>query len=504
MRRLLLFVLMFAGVLLVPATAAEAHPLGNFSVNQLAALSFTPSDVTVAVTVDFAELPTLQESLDAAAECDAFRSSFAVRVDGSPLAFSVASPSLVYSPGSGGLRTSRLTCTLAAPAPLDRQVSVDVATHYRDDRVGWRELTAVATGVHLVDSPLPTGSRTDGLRTYPDDLLSSPPDVRTAHLSVAPGGASSPPASPSSPSSLSSPTSLSSLPWWLSRADAALRGFVGSRSLTPWVGFLAVLLALVLGGAHAALPGHGKTVMAAYLAGRQGRPRDALAVGATVTLTHTGGVLALGLLLTSVAGLAGETVLAWLGVVSGLLVAAVGVGMLRNRRLTTAHSHAHSHSHSHSHGFAADRSHSHDDGFAAGHSHSHDHGSGAGHSHSHDHGFAAGHSHSHAPGRPSRWAIVGMGVAGGLVPSPSALVVLLGAISLGRTWFGILLVLAYGAGMAAVLTAAGLLLIRIRDRWRRPTRLRLPARLAAWAPNGTAALVLIVGSALAIRSLVTL
>ncbi|GAA3452645.1 nickel/cobalt transporter [Dactylosporangium matsuzakiense] len=519
MRRLLLFVLMFAGVLLVPATAAEAHPLGNFSVNQLAALSFTPSDVTVAVTVDFAELPTLQESLDAAAECDAFRSSFAVRVDGSPLTFSVASPSLVYSPGSGGLRTSRLTCTLAAPAPLDRQVSVDVATHYRDDRVGWRELTAVAAGVHLVDSPLPTGSRTDGLRTYPDDLLSTPPDVRTAHLSVAPGGASSPPASPSSPSSLSW---QSSLPSWLSRADAALRGFVGSRSLTPWVGFLAVLLALVLGGAHAALPGHGKTVMAAYLAGRQGRPRDALAVGATVTLTHTGGVLALGLLLTSAAGLAGETVLAWLGVVSGLLVAAVGVGMLRNRRLSTAHSHSHDHgfaaghshshdhgsgaghSHSHDHGSGAGHSHSHDHGLAAGHSHSHDHGSGAGHSHSHDHGSGAGHSHLHAPGRPSRWAIVGMGVAGGLVPSPSALVVLLGAISLGRTWFGILLVLTYGAGMATVLTAAGLLLIRIRDRWRRPTRLRLPARLAAWAPNGTAALVLIVGSALAIRSLVTL
>jgi ABC-type nickel/cobalt efflux system permease component RcnA len=97
-----------------------------------------------------------------------------------------------------------------------------------------------------------------------------------------------------------------------------------------------------------------------------------------------------------------------------------------------------------------------------------------------------------------------MGVAGGLVPSPSALVVLLGAIGLGRTWFGVLLVLAYGAGMAAVLTAAGLLLIRIRDRWRWPARLRPGPRLAAWAPNGTAALVLLVGSALAIRSLVTL
>ena len=89
-----------------------------------------------------------------------------------------------------------------------------------------------------------------------------------------------------------------------------------------------MLLALVLGAAHAALPGHGKTVMAAYLAGRAGRPRDAVAVGATVTFTHTGGVLALGLLLTTFAGIAGESVLGWLGVASGTLVAAIGVGAL--------------------------------------------------------------------------------------------------------------------------------------------------------------------------------
>jgi ABC-type nickel/cobalt efflux system permease component RcnA len=484
LRRVLVLLLPFIAVCLIPGTA-HAHPLGNFSVNRLAALSFGPDRVDVAVTVDFAELPTLQESLSAPTECAAFTSAFSVRIDGAPLRFSLGSSSLVYSEGAAGLRTSRLSCSLSAPATLDRTVPVDVASHYRDDRVGWRELTAVADGVHLVDSPLPTASRTDGLRTYPDDLLSSPPDVRTARLTLAPGGSTDAAAAP-----IVSPR----LPSWLGRAEVLLRGWVGSRSLTPWVGFLAVLLALLLGGAHAALPGHGKTVMAAYLAGRQGRPRDALTVGATVTLTHTGGVLILGLLLTTAAGLAGERVLGWLGVVSGLLVATVGVTMLRRRR-ANSHSHAHGgHSHSHDdHSHAHDahspdahdaRSHSHDD-------HSHSHGA-----HSHDHGL------SHPPVRPSRWAVVGMGVAGGLVPSPSALVVLLGAIGLGRTWFGVLLVLAYGAGMAAVLTAAGLLLIRIRDRW--PARLHLSPKLTAWAPNGTAALVLLVGSALAVRSFVTL
>ncbi|MGI5242876.1 hypothetical protein [Dactylosporangium sp. CA-139066] len=484
---LLLFPLL--AVFLVPGTA-HAHPLGNFSVNQLAELSFTPSRVDVTATVDYAELPTLQQpGLDAARECAVFAAAFTLRAGATPVAWTVSSPFLTYSDGAAGLRTSRLSCSLSAPFTA---TTADVANHYRDDRVGWRELTATADGVHLESSPLPTASRTDGLRRYPDDLLSSPPDVRTAHLSLAPGGATR-------PTDAAAPASA--LPGFLSRAETRLRGWVGDRSLTPWVGFLAVLLAALLGGAHAALPGHGKTVMAAYLAGRQGRPRDALAVGATVTLTHTGGVLILGLLLTTAAGLAGETVLGWLGVVSGLLVAAVGVAMLRRRHPT------HSHSHSHSAPAPAPASASAPapasasasapaPASAGGHGHSHSHGEG----HSHSHG-GEGHAHSHGEGRPSRLALIGMGVAGGLVPSPSALVVLLGAIGLGRTWFGVLLVLAYGAGMAAVLTAAGLLLIRLRDRW--PTRWRLP-RLTRFAPTGTAALVLLVGSALAVRSFVAL
>ena len=242
-----------------------------------------------------------------------------------------------------------------------------------------------------------------------------------------------------------------------------LERLVGGH-LTPFVGALAVLLALTLGAAHAALPGHGKTVMAAYIAGRRGRRRDALTVGAIVTLTHTGGVLVLGLLLTATAGLAGEVVLSWLGIASGILVAAVGVAMLAGvlRRRTSVHHHDHGHSHEHPH----------------------------------DH---HGHPHPHPSRQVGRLSLVGMGIAGGLVPSPSALIVLLGAVGLGRTAFGVLLVLAYGAGMAAMLTAAGLVLVRIRDRWASRPR-RTLARLAALAPTGTAALVLCVGLGLAGRA----
>jgi ABC-type nickel/cobalt efflux system permease component RcnA len=265
-----------------------------------------------------------------------------------------------------------------------------------------------------------------------------------------------------------------------------LRDLVGGRHLTPLVGILAVLLALVLGAAHAALPGHGKTVMAAYLAGKHGRPRDAIAVGATVTLTHTGGVLLLGLLLTLSAGIAGETVLGWLGVVSGGLVAVVGAAMLLGlRRRGTVHRH-HDHGH-HDHGH---------------HDHHHHHGD-----HHHDHAHDHDDDHDHER-RPSRLGIIGMGIAGGLVPSPSALVILLGAVGLGRTGFGVLLVIGYGLGMAATLTAAGLLLLRLRTAARRvgaTARLSgVAARLSTVAPTATASLVLLVGLGLAGRALATL
>ncbi|MEJ3748234.1 High-affinity nickel-transporter [Actinomycetes bacterium KLBMP 9797] len=466
--------------LLVPGAAA-AHPLGDFSVNQLHAFTLTPDRIEVAAIVDLAELPTLQErsTVDqtGAAGCAAVARDLAVTVDGRRLSWTVVRHALGYAAGTGGLPTSRLSCGLSAPAALSGPATVEVVNTRYADRIGWRELTAVGDGVR-VDSPLPARSVSAGLTAYPQDLLASPLDVRRARLLVAPGTGTA--AADGAPGSAAAAT-----PGWLAGAESTLRGWLAAPRVTPLIGVLAVLLALALGAGHALLPGHGKTVMAAYLVGRRGRPRDAVAVGATVTLTHTGGVLVLGLLLTTAARLAGETVLGWLGVVSGVLVAAVGIGMLRGLRRRRGFDHSHGPDHSHSPGHSHDHDHDHD------HSHSHSHG---GHDH---HG---GQHHGHGP-RPGRLSLLGLGVAGGLVPSPSALVVLLGAVALGRTAFGVLLVVAYGLGMAAVLTAAGLLLVRLRDRW--PARLR-GDRLARLMPAGTAALVLLVGLGLAGRALVTL
>jgi nickel/cobalt transporter (NicO) family protein len=450
--------------------AHPAHPLGNFTVNQAVGLDLYPDRVAVTAIVDLAELPTLQErsAVDAngdgkvsAAEsaayntrvCGAMAGAVALRMNGHRVQWSVRPAGFEYRPGSAGLHTSRISCAFDAAADLTRPAIVDLVNGYRADRIGWREITAAGHGVHIVNPSVPARSVSDSLRSYPTDLLGSPLDQRSARLQVELGDG--PSAGATIHLSRGDPVSR-----WVAEADRTLERLVGGR-LTPLVGALAVLLALALGAAHAALPGHGKTVMAAYIAGRRGRPRDALTVGAIVTLTHTGGVLVLGLLLTASASLAGEVVLSWLGVASGVLVAAVGVAMLLGvlRRRASVYDHHH------------------------------------GHPHDHDHD----HSHSRPSREARRLSLVGMGIAGGLVPSPSALIVLLGAVGLGRTAFGVLLVAAYGVGMAATLTAAGLVLVRVRDRWTSRPR-RTLARLTALAPTGTAALILCVGLGLAGRA----
>ncbi|GAA0913639.1 sulfite exporter TauE/SafE family protein [Virgisporangium aurantiacum] len=558
-------------VLLTPASPASAHPLGRFSVNQLESLSLHPDRIDLRATVDLAELPTVQDrstvdtsgdgtadeaELQAYAEkaCNELSGKLDVAIDADRLRWSLKRPTFIYQAGAAGLQTSRLDCELTVAADLTRPREVRLDNHYLVDRVGWREITAVGDGVRLIDPPVPAVSRSGSdLRSYPEELLASPPDVRSVVLRVEPGSGA--------PVAASSTVDRSGGGSWTTRLVSAgeeqLNAFVGERGQGPLVGLLAVLLALTLGAAHAALPGHGKTIMAAYLAGKRGRARDAVAVGGVVTATHTGGVLVVGLLLTTFAGLVGEAVLAWLGVASGILVVAVGLVMLIGLRrkdhghgwLGHGHSHAHGSGHSHSHG----SDHSHDGRMRRGsthdnHAHRHDvegdahasderdHANGE-HEHAHssedhahdahadhvhadhdhadhvhaDHDHEHGHRHEHEEARPSRLGIAGIGIAGGLVPSPSALIVLLGAIALGRTWFGVLLVVAYGLGMAATLTAAGLALVGLQRRWAARAHLHggdrwkaLAARLSRVMPSATGSLVLIVGIGLVGRAAATL
>ncbi|MDQ1681124.1 MAG: nickel/cobalt transporter (NicO) family protein, partial [Frankiaceae bacterium] len=274
------------------------------------------------------------------------------------------------------------------------------------------------------------------------------------------------------------------------------------------VGSLAVLLALMLGAGHAMLPGHGKTIMAAYLVGKRGRLRDVVTVGATVTVTHTAGVLVLGALISLSATFAPTAVEQWLGVVSGGIVVLVGIGLLgsalRRRAATRRSVGSVAVAPVSVRSLASVGAATIETGAYAAHGHEHEHEHG--HGHGHDHGHGHGHEHRHGPSEDkgfSRRGLIGLGAAGGLVPSPSALLVLLASIALGRTAFGVALVLAYGIGMAGALTAAGILLVKFRDRIAilGSGRFRRLAPLAAVMPVLTAGLVIVVGVALALRSI---
>jgi nickel/cobalt exporter len=503
--RLAVLAALAATLVAAGAAPAAAHPLGNFTVNAYSGLRVGPDRLVVDYVVDLAEIPAFQarKAIDADRdgrvggaeatswrdrECPRLAGGLRATVDGQPLPLAVTGSTLTFPEGVGGLETLRLECALAGPLPPGSSAARSLAytDANQEGRVGWREITAVGDRATLDAADVPPTSPSARLTSYPSDQLSSPLDQRAATLRFRPGGPPAPqaadPASESPASrceaprrgtladpeagcaGLSTPPAKPPVRGGVDRATAALTALVGERSRAPGFVGVALLLAVVLGAAHALAPGHGKTVMAAYLVGLRGTARQAATIGATVTLTHTAGVLALGLVLSATRAVASERVYPWLGLGSGLLLAAVGLGLLVRAR--------------------------------PGHHHHHPHRD----PHDHPHPQEDGAHRDHAGPPLGRRGLVALGLAGGLVPSPSAVVVLLGGIALGQAWLGVALVLAYGVGMAATLTGVGLLLARLRTRMDR--RLHLPtgsrlARLGRLLPAVTASVIVLVGLGLA-------
>ncbi len=487
--RLIAVLIIAAAAILVPAAAAGAHPLGNFTVNTYSGLRVEPDHVRIDFVVDMAEIPALQTTQQIGHEADGGsttekRRTFQqhecrrlgdhlhLRLDNAPLALDVTATGLAFPPGQAGLDTLRLTCSFLAAT--GRQSLSDATLAYGSDnftdRIGWREITAVGDRMTLIASPVPASSVSAKLTRYPKNLLSAPLDQRTVQFRVRSGGPAD--AAPGS----THPEPTSPLPRGLDQATQAFTAFVGRQDLSLGFAALALALSVLLGAIHALAPGHGKTVMAAYLVGQRGSLRQAVGIGLTVTATHTAGVFVLGLAISTSAVVAPERLYPWLGLASGLLLAAVGIGLLR--RVVQSR---------------------------AVHHHHHDTDAYLGDGHVHTHG---GHRHHHQPPAAGRMLLrrrdlLAMGFVGGFLPSPSAVVVLLGAIALGRAWFGLLLVTAYGLGMAATLTGAGLLLERARGSLdRRSHRLHQSGFQAAnrFIPVATALVIVIVGSALALRA----
>jgi nickel/cobalt transporter (NicO) family protein len=401
MKRLLV-VLALVGALLAPGVAA-AHPLGNFTVNRFSAVELSGRDVYVHYVLDLAEIPTYQEGerVRAASFPALVGRRLVLELGGSRASLLPLRHELSEKPGAGGLPTLRFEVVFQArPSP---RASGESTLVFHDtnfaDRIGWKEVVVRADlGASIDSSSAPAESESDELRAYPKELLRSPLDVTFAEARYEPGVA------PGVPPSLIAGQAPA-------HSEGDFEALVARGDLGIGVILLSLLIAAFWGAAHALTPGHGKAIVAGYLVGSRGKPRHAVLLGGVVTVTHTVGVFALGLVTLGLSQfVVPERLYPWLTLASGMLVIAVGASVFWSRwRHRRAHEHPHEHGHEH-----AER------------------------------------------------GIFGIGVAAGLLPCPSALVVLLSAIALHRIGFGLALILAFSLGLAATITTIGLLAVLAR------------------------------------------
>jgi nickel/cobalt transporter (NicO) family protein len=427
-------------VALTAAPAATAHPLGNFSVNHLSTVSVSDDHVDVRYVLDQAEIPTVQEGKLTPAEVLARKRveverRLVLTVDGRRVALAPAEPpKLTFPAGAGGLETTRLELALRADVEDVRRVELHDGTF--PGRIGWKAVVSAPGDGTAVRTQAPSGDPTNGLRAYPEDLLSSPLDRRDASFRVEAGDGT-----------LIAPKGETG---GVAETRAEEDGFAGlfeDAASGEGVLLLLLLAAFGWGALHALSPGHGKAMVAAYLVGTRGKPRHAIALGATVTVTHTIGVFALGVVTLALSQyVLPEDLYPWLTLISGVLVVGIGASVLRTRMRKARHAHHHHHHHEHD----------------------------------------------------LSWkGLVGMGTAAGLIPCPSALVVLLAAISQHEVALGLLMITAFSLGLAATLTGLGLIVVSAR-RWIPP---RLAAgRLAALLPAASALLIVGVGCVLTAKA----
>jgi ABC-type nickel/cobalt efflux system permease component RcnA len=522
-RRSLAMLLSIGLLAVVPGTVL-AHPLGNFTINHYAGIRVEADRVLLDIVIDHAEVPTFQarQDLDLDGDgsiaddeldvgrvtgCDGVAPNLQLTADGAPAELRLLEAGLSFPLGAGGLSTMRQVCVFEAT--LDPPIAAEpVAISFVDgvyaERLGWREIVVAGSGVTLqsVGDELRVASVSDRLLAYPDDRLATPLSDESLTVEASFGGPAIgafdvpdaepvPGAVPSAPppSAVPSPEPASPVPAApASPRPAVVPGGVGSAELpaifrqadlTPIVLLVSLLTAVGLGAAHALTPGHGKTLMAAYLVGTRGSARHALGLGVSVSVSHTVGILALAAVVVLAADvLAPDLVVRWAPVVAAVSIVAIGgwmlVGEIRRRRA-----------------IGPDQAHGHDHG----HEHDHDH-----HQHDHDHGHP--HPYGPLPGSTITWrSLFVLGLAGGLIPSTSALLILLGSIAAGRPAFGFILVVAFGLGMAAVMSGVGLALVAARDRFDRIQADGGVARIREAVPLAAAVVVLGLGVVLTAQAI---
>ncbi len=436
---LLVALLAFAGAVL-------AHPLGNFTVNQYSKLQVEKSSVKILCVLDMAEIPTFQESQIIDQDKDGklsddelnayleqispnFVSNLIVLIDGKPVKLRPNGKTITLRDGMGNLKTLRAEWNLTGNLTVENLNGVHKLNFENKnyaERIGWNEIVVERiSGINIFDSSAYGSGVSNELNAYPQESLMAPLNERAAKFSF---------------SSAVVPASSKVLQNRDGHITPAVQTdrfaeLIAVPEITPTIIFFGLLLAFGLGAIHAMSPGHGKAVVGAYLVGSKGTPRHAIFLGLTVTITHTLGVFAIGLLtLFASQYILPERLMPFINFFSGLLVLFIGLSLFKTRLLTAL-------------GYKTETHHDHSDSH-----HEHD-----GLQHTHD-----GSTHSHLPPETVTWkSLLGLGISGGLLPCPSALVLMLGAISMDRIGYGLVLTFVFSFGLAATLTAVGLIFLYI-------------------------------------------
>ena len=521
---------------------AFSHPMGNFSVNHYSKITFENDRIRVNYFIDLAEIPTYQELLQAnisatsidpnsvmvtnyvAARGAELARGLALEVNGQATPLRLVSSGVIFPAGAGGLPTMKMGFVYEAAyeptlSSFDRQ---HVSLHYSDNNypghTGWKEIIALASGGMLVRSSVPTTDRSTELSNYPTDMLRSPPQDLEASLvaalplptavtsmqrprasqlatgrtilaapllnprkmnaratkssegtSIAASTHKSYPATAGSPQ-LHIQANLQKTP------RSRFTELIQAQDLSAWFLFTAALIAIGLGGLHALEPGHGKTIVAAYLVGSKGTPRHAFLLGLIVTVSHTAGVFALGAItLYASRYIVPEQLYPWLGALSGVTIAGLGCYMLLRRLTGTATDHTHAPGSSQAHWKLWGRS-----AFAP-----------------------AGEVPAPVAIIPTQTVsltqLFTLGITGGIIPCPAALIVLLSAFALHRIGLGFFLIIAFSVGLASVLIGFGMMMVYAR---RFMTRLQMDGPLTKrWLPVVSSSFITVLGLTLAFQSL---
>lgn len=523
-------ILVIIACLLLSTRMAIAHPMGNFSVNHYAKIDLQRDRITIRYVIDLAEIPAYQEMQEAVIQPDAndpavsryiakrgreLACGLILTLNGETLPLRTISSSVLFPPGAGGLPTMKMGFVYEAswPAGVD---STHARLRYADSNytghTGWKEIVAVAASGTLLSSSVPATDRSDELNNYPTDLLNSPPQMLEATLeaaspapvdatkaapqpaqvtalarSVAPatpfaksaghvvGVEKSLPASASAPHQSSKATS--SIILRANRQQTPRNKFtelISAPNLSLWFLLTAAFLAIGLGGLHALEPGHGKTVVAAYLVGSRGTAAHAVLLGLIVTISHTAGVFALGAItLYASRYIVSEQLYPWLSLFSGVTIAALGCYMALRRLTGTAAEHSHLPGKSHDHWSFFKRSPSVDQPKNA---------------------IAAAASQRSV----SLTQLLALGITGGIIPCPAALIVLLSAVTLHRIGLGFFLIVAFSVGLAAVLISFGMLMVFAR---RFMSQIVTDGPLTRrWLPLASSAFITVLGIALVMQA----